>query len=304
MRIFSLFHRIASEDAKGILLMISATFWFSVMTAAVRYLAVDEGVHALQIVFWRSLLAFFFMLPWMLWIKAPLLPTKCMGLYTLRGLNGLIAMMLWFYSLSVVPIATATALGFTAPLFTTLAAILFLNEQVGIRRWTALCVGFIGTLVILRPGVESFDPNYLFVILTSVMWAISNIIIKRLTHSEEPYLIVFYMTIFMAPLALGPALFVWQPISWHQLFWLGVVAVTSNFAQLSISYAYSKTKMSILQPFDFMRLIFTSVIAYFAFSEILDGFTLGGSFIIMSSTVYITYRESVLKKRMAREGCK
>lgn len=287
-------HTLAPE-MQGIIYMICGAFWFTTMTAIVRHISAD--IHPFQVVFFRNAFALLLLLPWALRIGLKSLNTTRMGLYVWRGCNGFVAMLLWFSALSILPLPTAISLSFTAPLFTVLAAMFFLKEKVGWHRLTALVIGFLGTLVILRPGGEGFHYAFLLALIASALWAISNIIIKRLTTTESPNSIVFYMVLIMTPISLPFALYHWESLSLVQYGWLLLLAFVSNKAQMSISHAYGKADMSILQPFDFFRLVFASFIAYFAFGEIIDRWTLIGAVVIMTSTVYITHREARIKRR-------
>jgi drug/metabolite transporter (DMT)-like permease len=281
---------------QSILYMIAGTFWFSVMTAIVRHMSHD--LHVMEVAFFRNAFALLFMLPWLMRTGVHTIGTRKMWLYTWRGFNGMAAMVLWFTALSLIPLPQAVSLSFTTPLFTTLAAMIFLHEKVGIHRWSALIIGFIGTLVILRPGMDSFSMASLLVLGSSILWSISNILIKQLTRTESPHTIVFYMTLMMTPISLPLALLHWQAPTLIQYFWLIALAAVANLAQISISKAYGMADMSVVQPFDFTRLIFASIIAYFAFNEIIDLWTLVGAIIIVSSTVYISRREARKRKIM------
>ncbi len=279
--------------------MISGTFWFTAMTAIVRHLSVE--MHSFQVVFFRNFIALLLLLPWAFRAGRGTLNTTRIGLYLLRGVNGFVAMLFWFSALAAIELPIAIALSFTAPLFTVLAAVVFLKEKVGPHRVAALVIGFLGTLIILRPGGAGFSYAFLLALAASSLWAISNIIIKRLTATETPNTIVFYMTLVMTPLSLPFALYHWQPISLVQWGWLLLLGIVSNLAQMSISHAYGKGDMSMLQPFDFFRLIFATLIAYVAFGEVIDRWTLLGAVVIMASTVYITHREARIKKRKREE---
>jgi drug/metabolite transporter (DMT)-like permease len=290
-RLFLLHHY--SEKTQSILFMISGTLWFSIMTAIVRYLS-DE-MDVMEIAFFRNAFALFFMVPWLLQAGVGSIGTSKLWLYGWRGLNGMVAMVLWFTALQKLPLPEAVSLSFTTPLFTTLAAMIFLHEKVGIHRWAALLAGFAGTVFILRPGMENFNQASLLVLAATVLWSVSNILIKQLTRTESPHTIVFYMTLMMTPVSLPMALLHWKTPDLRQILWLVALAAVANLAQISISKAYSKADMSVVQPFDFMRLIFVSLIAYFAFNEVLDLQTLLGALIIVGSTVYISHRETLAK---------
>ena len=283
-----------TDEVRSILYMISGAFWFSVMTAMVRYLS--HQMNVFEIVFFRNFFALAFMISWLVRSEAGSISTTRFKLYGLRSMNGMIAMMLWFSALTLVPLPQAVALSFSTPLFTTLAAMIFLHEKVGRHRWMALMIGFAGTLIILRPGGH-FEMSYLLVLGASVSWSISNILIKQLTRTESPHAIVFYMTLFMTPISLPPALLHWTTPSMKLLLWLVVLAAIANLAQICISKAYSKADMSVVQPFDFTRLIFASVIAYLMFDEVIDLWTMVGAIIILASTIYITHREALAKRK-------
>src|SRR5215470_19752881 len=133
---------------------------------------------------------------------------------------GVVSMATWFYGITVVPLATATAVNFTAPLFATLAAALVLHEDVRLRRWSAVLLGFLGVLVIMRPGSERLDANLLILLLSAATAAMNNITVKFLARSEPPGRIVALFMLYLTPLSLIPALFVWQ---WPDPSTLGVL---------------------------------------------------------------------------------
>ncbi|MGE5203150.1 MAG: DMT family transporter, partial [Acidobacteriota bacterium] len=129
----------------------------TIMNVVVRE-AAAEGMHAFEITFFRCLFGFVVLIPWIMKVGVGALRTRKIGYYTLRGMVSLVSMLTWFYGITLVPLSTATALNFTSPLFATLGAALVLHETVRFRRWAALAVGFLGVVVILRPGTEALDP--------------------------------------------------------------------------------------------------------------------------------------------------
>src|SRR5262249_18515261 len=156
-----------------------------------------------------------------------------LGLYTLRSATGVISMMAWFWSVSLLPITEATALGFTAPFFTTILAALVLREEVRLRRWAAVIIGFLGTLVILRPGTgEIATCGAGVALLAALTQACSVIMVKTLARTESPNAIVAYMSIYLTPMSLVPALFVWSWPSWVMLGWMALVGFVGTLAHL------------------------------------------------------------------------
>lgn len=289
-----------SSDVQGIIYMMMGGFFFVIMTVLARYLSHEmvDHLHAFVIVFFRSIFSFLMLIPFMVKHKIENIFTKPKWhLYIARSCNGLVVMLLWFYILSIIELPIATAMSFTTPIFTVLLAILIFDEKVGVRRWCAMIIGFIGVVIILRPGTDMFEPKTLMVLICAAGWAISNIIIKSLTKTESPQQIVFYMSLFIAPMSLPFALFFWEWPNLEQIFWLLMMSLAANFAQTCLSISYSKAEMKIVQPFDFSRLIFASVFAYYIFDEKLDIWTFLGALIIILSTIYITYRENRHKKQ-------
>lgn len=279
----------------GILLMVAAMACFSVMNTLIRglSLAMPSG----QMVFLRNVMAFGIMVPLAVYHGPLLLRTGKIGQHFWRAAVGTVAMQLWFYSLSVLPLTLATALSFTTPIFATVFAIFFLGERAGLRRWAAVLAGFAGALVILRPEAHAADPRALFVLASSAAMAFASILVKSLTRTESPETIVFYMALFMIPFSLPLALPVWQPVSNAQLLDVFLVALFSTFAHLLLTRAYQRADMVALMPFDFTRLLFTAMLAYCFFGEVLDGRTALGALIIVVSALYIARREALHRRR-------
>jgi len=276
--------------------MVISCFFSAIMMALVRYLTFH--FHPFQVTFFRTFFSFILFIPWLIKNGTGILKTTRMPQYAMRAVIGLSAMLMWFYALSRVPLSQATALSFTSPLITTFAAVIFLKEKTTFHRLAGLFAGFAGTLIILRPGFGEFNYISLFVLAAAVFWASSSLLIKSLTKTEKPEVIVFYMTAIMTPLSLPIALLHWtmpQGSQWAILIFLGIV---SNLFQISLSKAFSKADLTVILPFDFLRLIFAAIVAYLAFAEVIDVWTVIGSVIILGSTVYVTYKEARHKRRI------
>lgn len=278
--------------------MLLASAGFAAMTGLVRHVA-DSGVHPWEIAFFRNFFSLVVMGPWM--IKAGLagLRTARLPLYTLRAATGVLSMLAWFWSVSLLPITEATALGFTAPFFTTILAALVLREAVRLRRWTAVIVGFLGMLVILRPGsgdIAAFGAAV--ALFAAATQAASTIMIKTLSRTESPNAIVAYMGIYLAPMSLVPALFVWAWPSWGQVGWMALLGFVATFAHLCFARALGAADASAIMPFDFARLVFVAIIGMVVFDQIPSVWTWVGAAVIFASGVYVVRREAVA----AREG--
>lgn len=290
-----------SAPLQGALLMTLAALGFSLMNAVIRILA--EDMDPLQIAFFRNFFALAFMLPWLARVGRAGLKTERLGLHVIRSIGGLAAMTLWFYSIALLPLAQAVALNFTVPLFATVGAALILGEIVKARRWSATIIGFLGVLIIVRPGMAEVTLPMALPVVAAFIMAGSTLIVKSLSETESTAAIVLYMNLLLTPLSLVPALFVWRwPVgeTWLLLIALGVLAA---LAHLFLTRAYTKADASAIFPFDYARLPFVAVIAYFAFGEIPDLWTWIGALVIAASAIYIAQREAkVAKERPVREA--
>src|SRR5579863_10493351 len=188
--------------------MVLAASCSTVMNVVVRHVAAE--IHPFEVTFFRCLFSLIIVVPWIARAGVTSLRTSKMWFYTLRAGVSLVSMLAWFYGITLVPLASATALNFTAPLFATAGAALILGEVVRLRRWVAVAIGFLGVLVILRPGAASLDPSLLIILLSAATGGMSAITVKFLARSESATAIVAYMVIYLTPLSLVPALFVWQ----------------------------------------------------------------------------------------------
>lgn len=283
-----------TPELQGIMWMLASCFWYSVTAILMRYLA--DSMHPFTIVFYRNVFALMLMLPILFHAGHSVFYTSRITTHFWRGVLGVIGMILFMVALAKIPTTRAIALSFTAPLFTTIAAMIFLKEKVGVHRWSALIIGFIGTLVILRPGFAVFDVMSLFMIAATSVWAVSGVLIKRLSETESPRTMVFYLTLLSVPLSLPMFLMHPELPDLHEAMMLLLLGFVSNTAQYCMFHAYGRTNVTVLLPFDFSRLIFVTIISYFAFNEVLDIWTGVGAVIILVSSVYIARREARARK--------
>ncbi len=250
-------------------------------------------VHSFEIVFFRNFFNLMFMLPWLWKIGLSGLRTEVFGLHVTRASLGLISMFFWFTGVSMMPLAEATSLGFTAPLFATIGAALILRETVRLRRWAAVLIGFAGTLIILRPGTEVITLPAIYMIAGVVFVACSFIAVKMLTRTESPNTMVLMMVALITPVSLIPALFVWQWPSIETWMWLVMVGFSATGGHIFFNRAMATADASAILPFDYSRLLFVAVLAFIIFNEVPDIYTWIGGAIIFGSTIYIAQREAV-----------
>lgn len=287
------------DNIRGILWMVGATFSLALMHTTIHH--VSSTVHPFVVVFFRLLFALIVVIPFFVREGITPLKTGRIGMLILRGVLNFAAMLCFFTALSLAPIADVTALSFTAPLFATLLAVLILKERLGWRRIAAIVTGFIGTMIVLRPGFAEIGTGYILVLVATVFWGACVIIIKSLSRTESSVTITTYMSLVMAPLALVPALFVWSwptPTDWG---WLLLLGLLGGVGQLAVTQALKYAETHVAMPFDFVRLIWVSITGYVFFAEVPDIFVWLGGALIFSSTAYITVREHKKRKRAIRD---
>jgi drug/metabolite transporter (DMT)-like permease len=281
----------------AMLLMLMSGACFSLMNVVIRF--ASQELHTTQIVFLRNALSVLLFLPFVLIVGKSFLRTTRPWGHVWRGTIGLVGMQLWFICVALLPLNEATALSFTAPILTSIFAIVFLGEQAGWRRWCAIGLGFIGAMIIIRPNPHAMEWGLLLVPCATAVWAVAAILVKGLTKTEPPTRIVFYMAVIMSLWALPISLPFWQTPSWEALGLCLIIAMVSTAAHLSMVAAYARAAIVVLMPLDFFRLIFTALFAYIAFEEIADPYTwLGGAVIVMSA-VYIAWREARQQRKSA-----
>lgn len=281
------FHKF-SNPVQGALHMTTACFFAAILIALVRCLSAD--FHILFIVMVRNFFGLIFFMPEIMRDYRKVLQTNKIRLHIFRGVNGLISMILWFQVVKMIPLSEAVSISFIIPILTTIAAIFFFKEKVSAKSWIASLIGFAGILIILRPGFREFNPAYFFCFGSVILWTISNLLIKTMTKTERPETIVAYMSLIMFLCSMPLAFPYMEPINFKNLCLFALLGLVSNLTHIYISNAYAKADLSLVQPFDFTRLIFTSIISYFAFGEVIDLWVIIGSLVILGGVIIVVPR--------------
>ena len=284
-----------SDVTKGALYMTLSAFCFSLLSTLVRVASAD--LPPLEVAFFRNLFASAAMLPWVLSSGFPGLDTRHISLHVTRAVIGVLAMGLWFTSLALVTLADAVALSFTMPFFVVAGAATILGEKVGLRRWSATAIGFLGMLVILRPGIAVVSPAMALPVATAAFWATSALILKHMSATVRAGTSVLYMNLLMTPLSLVPAAFVWKWPHWEDFFVLAAIGLLATLAHLALARALAAADASAIAPFDYARLPFIALFAFVLFGEVAEIWTWIGGAIIAGSAIYVARRESVLAKQ-------
>jgi len=285
----------AADNLKGMIWMAVYAALMAGMHGGVR-MASESGVHAFEIAFFRNLFAILVLIPWFWRLGLAPLKTKRLGLLITRGALNTLCMLAFFTALTIGNLAEVAALSFTAPIYATIIGMLFFHEVVGLRRWSAILVGFLGVLIIIRPGFESLGLSQVLVLASSFGWAICMVMIKELSRTESAVTISLYMTLVMAPLSLVPALFHWTWPTPEQWLILLAVGGLGGAGQMALTHSLRLAATHVVTPLDFLRLVFVSILGYFLFDQVPDIFVWLGGSMIFTSVAFIAYREHVRRQ--------
>ena len=290
---------LTTGTAAGIFWMCMATFFSSVSGAMVRELAGE--IPTFELVFFRNLIAMMVLIPIVRRQGVGLPDRSQLPVYALRILFALSAMLFLFYALARMPLADVYALQYTIPLFTILLAVLFLKQKADIHSWAAVFVGFVGTLIVMRPGIVEISLAAMGAITAAFLSAGSNTTIKILSRKDNPEAITLWTNIGMLPLALVPTLFIWvtpTAAQWPLIIGVGVISSIGGYC---FTRAVSAADARIVQPFQFSRMIFATAIGWIMFSEFPDLWTWVGAAVIFGASYYIVYREGRARKAARRD---
>lgn len=281
-------------NVRGAIWLVFAGFTLITMNSLVK--SIGPRIPAVEMLFFRGVFGAVFLVPLLLWFGWRSVATKHPGMHLLRTAFGTASMFGVFYAVTHLPLADATAILFSSPLFATVFAAIILGETVGWRRVAATAVGFSGVLVMMRPGAETIEPATFVAIGAALLTGALAIIIRRLSGRDSPYVIIFWFTIAGGLITLFPALAVWvmpQPGDWPLVVLIGFLGL---IGQTAFTLAFSSGESSAIAPFDYMRLIFAGLLGYLFFAEVPDVWSLAGAAIIMGSTFYIMRREAKLAR--------
>ncbi|NSX56541.1 DMT family transporter [Parasulfitobacter algicola] len=285
----------ASRPLAGIFWMLVTGILFVAVTAVVKHL--DGAVPAAQAAFLRYLLGLVFILPMIRPILRARLTKRQFKLFGIRGIVHTLAVMLWFYAMSQIPIAEVTAMNYLSPVYVTIGAALFLGEKLALRRIIAVCVALLGVLIILRPGFREIETGHLAMLGTAVLFAGGYLIAKQMSSEVNPVVIVGMLSLIVTVGLLPFAAAVWVTPTMTQLAWLFLVACFATAGHYTMTLAFAAAPLTVTQPVTFLQLVWATLLGFFLFSEEIDILTVLGGTIILASVVFISWREAKLKRK-------
>ncbi len=257
---------------------------------------VGQTIPVIEILFIRQLLVLTIISPVIVRHIDSVFRTRVLRLHVMRGSLSVIAMITGFTAVVHLPLAEVTAISFVRTLFTTILAIVFLKEIVGVRRWASVIAGFIGVLVIVRPDTGSIDAYALLALASALFVSGINIVMRKLSQIDNPSTIMAFQSTFVTLLMAGPAIYGWVTPTFEEGYMIVMIGGLMSLMQWLFIQAFRVGEAAAIAPMEYARLLFATVIGIVFFAEIPTVWTLTGAGIIIASTLYTMHR-TALKKR-------
>lgn len=273
---------ITTNQNKGILYMIIACLLFSCNNSVVKYLSLSISPQAL--VFYKNITSLIILFPFVLFMKGKVFVASNFNRYNwLRSLIDVVSTVLWFMAVRENSITQAVSVTFLTPFMISIIAILMLKERVKSYQWLLMFIGLIGCLVVVRPSGE-FNFSILYAVMAAFLWSISAVLFKKLTFIQGSFIIIFFLKILKSFFSIPFLLYDFQLVTQQQIMYLVFLGILTNSAIFFVAKAYKKADISVVVPFDFMRLVFTAMLSFMIFGEEIEMNTLYGSLVILVSS--------------------
>ena len=283
----------------GIMWMVLTTILFVAVTATVRYL--EGEVPAPQAAFLRYAIGTVLLIPSLISLIKVKPNKSLMNKFLLRGLVHSFGVTLWFYAMSVMPVAEVTAIGFLTYIFVSIGACFFLKEKLHKHRITAIIISFIGALIILRPGFKVIESGQFAMLMATIVFTASYLIAKIVSKERTSAEIVAMLSVFTTIFLIPSAIYSWEPISLKALLILAFTALIATIGHITMTQAIKAAPMVVTQPILFLQLVWASMIGFFLFDEQFDLYVIIGGTVIMICVCYVSYREHVLGKKITND---
>tara|TARA_B100002052_G_scaffold293998_1_gene318059 strand:- start:527 stop:1414 length:888 start_codon:yes stop_codon:yes gene_type:complete len=289
-----------NKNIQAVLLALVASFCAVLMSVFLKLAQQDSNVFTVG--FMRFFFGFIIILPFILHSKFKIYNTNNFKFHITRSIINVPMMILGFAALIYIPLEQIKAIGFLSPIIVVILSVLILKERIFLIRIFALCVGFVGVIIILRPGIIAINIGSYMVLSSGLMWSTVIIITKFMSKEDSPMTILTFQYTFVSLFTLPLAIIYWSSPSYHCLIYCVLSAITGTILHLCINNSYKLADLSIIQPVWFTQLLFASFFGFTIFGEIPDGWTWAGGILVFSSVLIITYRENYLKKDIAKKS--
>lgn len=275
--------------------MFAAGLSFVVMTALVKSLG--TSMNSIQAAFLRYVLGLVFLLPAMRSIMATHLTPRLLTLFGLRGIVHAVAVMLWFFAMTQIPLAEVTAMNYMTPVYVTLGAALFLGEKLAFRRIAAILVALVGVLIILRPGFREVSSGHLAMLGTALTLGGSYLLAKILVRDVPPAVVVAHLSIWVTIALIPFAIAVWTQPSLRDIGVLFLVASFATAGHYFMTLALQAAPVAVTQPVTFLQLIWATILGAAVFHESVDVWVVAGGTLILAAVSFISWREFMLNRK-------
>ena len=278
-----------SGNLVGIAWMSATGVLFVAVTVIVRHLGSD--LPAIEAAFIRYAFGLVLIIPVLLRVRTRFLTRALLKLYAARGLCHGAGVMLWFYAMARIPVADVVAVGYAAPIFVIIGAAVFLGERLRASRIVAVAAGFLGVVIIVRPGFETIELGMLAQLLAAPLFAASFLIAKKLTDTESPAAVVAGLAIGCTLVLLPGAIWQWRAPSGPELFWLFLTAIFATAGHYTIARALEAAPITVTQPVTFLQLVWATLVGGLIFGEPADVFVFVCGGIIVAAACFSSHQE-------------
>ena len=287
-----------TKNVKGIILALIASFCAVLMSVFLKFAQVDTNVFSVG--FMRFFFGFLLILPFIIKSKFKIYNTDNLKFHITRSIINVPMMILGFAALMYIPLDQIKAIGFLSPILVVILSVIFLKERIYLIRTFSLILGFIGVIIILRPGIIEISIGAYMVLTSTFLWSTVIIITKYMSKSDSPMTIITYQYTFVSIFTLPLAIVYWSNISLTSVFYSLMAAIVGTVLHLCINTSYKMASLTVLQPVWFSQLLWATIFSLILFNESVDYFTYIGGSLVFISVLIITYRENYLKKDIAK----
>tara|TARA_B100001121_G_scaffold291639_1_gene292566 strand:- start:200 stop:1087 length:888 start_codon:yes stop_codon:yes gene_type:complete len=289
-----------TNNVKAIILALIASFCAVLMSVFLKLAQSDSNVFTIG--FLRFFFGFLLITPFILKSKFKIYNTNNLKLHISRSLINVPMMILGFAALMYIPLEQIKAIGFLSPILVVILSVIFLKERIYLIRTFSLILGFIGTIIIIRPGIIEISIGVYMVLASALLWSSVIIITKLMSKTDSALTILTYQYTFVSLFTFPLAIFYWISPSNLSIFYSLLAAIVGTVLHLCINNAYKLSDLSNIQPVWFSQLIFSSIAGVILFGDKIDFYVYLGGIIVFISVLIITYRENYLKKDIAKNS--
>ena len=283
----------------AILLIIISIIFGTLMGTFIKL--AQEELNVFTTGFLRFFFGFLIITPYILKTKFEVFSTKNLKIHILRSALNLPAMLLGFAALAMLPLEKMTAIHFIVPIIVTILAVIFLKEKIYLYRSIALVMGFLGMLIILRPGIIDISIGIYMALISSLIWSVVIILTKKVSKDDSAITILSHQYVYMSLFSFPLVIYFWDQPSLKTIIFILCAAMSGTILHIALNHAYKLVDVTMTQPYSFLGLIVSSIIGYFVFSDKPDFYTWLGASVIFCGVLLISYRELQLNKEITRK---